>query len=74
MAGTLTVPPFSEVGFAVGTQILLTQTGSGVITVTAGVGVTVNSANSYLDFSAQYAGATLLKTATNTWSLFGNLA
>ena len=74
VAGTLTVPPDSEVNFSIGAQILLTQTGSGTITVTAGSGVTVNSANSYLAFSAQYAGATLLKTAANTWSLFGNLA
>jgi len=74
VAGTLTVPPDSEVAFSIGAQILLTQTGAGTITATAGVGVTINSANSYLAFSAQYAGATLLKTAANTWSLFGNLA
>jgi hypothetical protein len=74
VAGTLTVPPDSEVAFSIGAQILLTQTGTGTITATAGSGVTINSANGYLDFSAQYAGATLLKTAANTWSLFGNLA
>jgi hypothetical protein len=64
-ATTSTVPPNSSVAFAVGTKIVLINLGAGVVTVTAGDGVTVNGATLTL---AQNAGGTCIKTATNTWS------
>lgn len=70
---TLTVPPDASVAFAVGSRIDLAQTGTGQVTVAAGVGVTV-SATPGLKLSSQYAGATLVKTDTDAWLLFGSLA
>jgi hypothetical protein len=61
---TATVPPFSSVAYANGTVIQLLNLGAGVVTITAGVGVTLNGSVVTL---AQNAGGTLIKTATNTW-------
>jgi hypothetical protein len=63
-ATTSTIPPNSSVAFAVGTKIVLINLGAGVVTVTAGAGVTVNGSVLTL---AQDAGGTCIKTATNTW-------
>jgi hypothetical protein len=73
-AGTLTVPANASVAFPIGTRIDCVQTGSGVITFTPGGGVTINSYDSLVDFAGIYASATLVKTATNTWLLVGNIA
>ena len=70
---TLTVPPNSSEAFPVGAGIDLAQIGAGQVTVAQGSGVTVN-ATPGLKFRAQYAGATLRKTGTDTWLLFGDLA
>ena len=61
---TATVPPFSSVAYANGTVIQLLNLGAGVVTVTAGVGVTLNGSSVAI---AQNTGGTLIKTATNTW-------
>ena len=71
---TLTVPPESSVAWPTGTTIVLAQLGAGTVTVAAGSGVTINSVGGNLDISDQYAVATLLKTGTDTWLLFGALA
>jgi len=71
---TLTVPPESSVSWPTGTTIVLAQLGAGTVTVAAGAGVTINSVSGNLDISDQYAVATLLKTGTDTWLLFGALA
>jgi hypothetical protein len=73
-AQTITVPPNSSVAFAVGTQIILQGILAGVVTLVAGVGVTVNSKDSNLDIDGQWAAVTLIKTATDVWSLIGALA
>lgn len=73
-ATTYTVPTNASVAFSVGQQIVISQVGAGKITLAAAGGVTINSVSSNLSLSAQYAGATLLKTATNTWLLIGSLA
>lgn len=71
---TLTVPPNSSVAFATGTVITISQLGAGTVTVAAGTGVTINSLDSNLDLSGQYAAAALHKTGTDTWLLVGSLA
>lgn len=71
---TLTVPPNSSVAFPVGTSILITQTGAGQTTVAAGAGVTINSNGAKLKLTGQWAQATLLKRATDTWVISGNLS
>jgi hypothetical protein len=70
---TLTIPLNSSVAFAVGTQINLIQTGAGQVTVSPTGGVTLNSYPG-AKIAAQWATATLLKRATDTWVIFGALA
>lgn len=72
-ANTLTVPPNSSVAFPTGSQISVLQTGAGQTTVTAGSGVTVN-ATPGLKCRAQWSSATLIKRATDTWVVVGDLA
>ena len=70
--GTLTVPPESSVNFPIGTAIDIVQTGSSQVTVLAGSGVTVN-ATPGLKLRTQWSSATLVKRASNTWLLMGDL-
>jgi hypothetical protein len=72
-AANLTVPPNSEVAFSVGTQIVLEQLGAGQITVVAGSGVTINARGAALKLAGQYAVALLIKRATDTWTLSGDI-
>ena len=70
---SVTVPPNSSVAYGIGTQINIAQLGAGTVTITAGAGVTLNSAGTKLKTDAQYAVATCVKTDTNTWFVVGNL-
>jgi hypothetical protein len=72
-ATTLTVPANATIAFPVGTEIDVYQQGSGQVGIAAAVGVTINSASGNLKIVAQYTGASLKKSATNTWELVGNL-
>ena len=69
----ITIPPNSSVAYGIGTQINIAQLGAGTVTITAGAGVTLNSAGAKLKTDAQYAVATCVKTDTNTWFVVGNL-
>ncbi len=73
-AQTLTVPPNSSVAYAIGTQIIVQNIGSANATLAEGSGVTINSKDSAKEIDGQYAAATLIKTATDAWSLIGALA
>jgi len=70
----VTVPLNSSVAFPIGTQITFAQTGAGKVTFAGAVGVTVYSADSFLSLRTQYSSGTLIKTATNTWLLIGDIA
>jgi aspartate 1-decarboxylase len=59
---------------AIGERVDFVQKGAGAITFAAGSGVTLNSKDSLLSTAAQYAAATVIKEATNTYYLIGNLA
>jgi hypothetical protein len=72
-AVTVTVPLNATVAFGIGARIDLFQSGAGQITVAATGGVTIRSTPSLL-FRAQYSAGTLIKTATDTWLLSGDLA
>lgn len=67
----LTIPPSV---FAVGDQINIMQGtgGSGVVTISGG-SVTLNSNGGKLKTNGQYAVATILCTAANTFLVMGNL-
>lgn len=74
---TYSVPPNSTTAFAIGTQIIIIQgnkSASNYSVVSAGPGVTINSYLSSLSTAGNYAAGTLIKTATDTWYLIGNLA
>jgi hypothetical protein len=71
-ANTVTVPPNGTIAFPVGTVITINQQGSGLTTITPGVGVTVNpsAGTGVYDSPGQNTVMVLYKTATNTWQLW----
>lgn len=72
-AQTFTVPPNSSVAYPTGTQIDVCQMGAGKPTFAEGSGVTINSKSSNKAIGGQYVCVSLVKTATNTWLLIGDL-
>jgi hypothetical protein len=72
-ANNLTVPLNSSVAYPVGSQINILQTGVGQTTVVATGGVTIN-ATPGLKLRTQWSSATLIKRATDTWVLVGDLS
>jgi len=73
-ANNLTVPPNSSVAFPTGTRIDVIQKGAGQTTIVAGSGVTLNSKASALKLTGQYSGCSLIKYATNSWFVVGDLS
>ncbi len=71
-ANTLTVPPNSAVAFPIGTRVDIGQDGAGQTTVSAGSGVTIRTPET-LKLRKQWAKATLIKRAADTWDIEGNL-
>lgn len=78
-AGNVKIPTNASVAFPVGTQIHIIQTGSGQLTISA----TTSGTTSVLSVGAtaaspklrvQYSTATMLKTATDTWYVFGDIS
>ena len=69
----LTVPSNANVAFPVGTTLTILQTGAGQTTLTPQSGVTIN-ATPGLKLRAQWASATIIKRATDTWVALGDLA
>lgn len=70
---TLTVPLESSVAFAVGDRIDILQTGAGQVTIAGAGGVTLNAYDNQFKLNGQFAVATLIKRAANTWLLVGNI-
>jgi len=62
-ANTITVPPNTDVAFPIGSVVDVVMEGSGVTTITAGAGVTLNGTL----VMSQYERKTLTKRATDTW-------
>lgn len=69
-----TVPLNSAVAFPVGSTLTLEQSGAGVVVISPTGGVTLNSRGSLLNTAGQFAVAVLTKTATDAWTLTGDLA
>jgi len=72
-AQTITVPPNSGVAFAIGTQIIVQNIGSANATLATAGTPTLNSKDANLEIDGQFAAATLIKTATDAWSIIGAL-
>jgi len=70
-ANNLTVPASV---FSAGDTISVLQTGAGQTTIVAGASTTVSSNGSKMKLYGQYAAATIVCTASNTFVLFGNIA
>lgn len=64
-----TIPPNSSVAFPIGTMIPMTQGGAGIVTATAGAGVTIRAANGVAT-AAIYDGRVLEKIDTDTWRVW----
>ena len=71
---TLTVPPSV---FSAGQQINIQAIGAGQVTLAQGAGVTITSTGATASapkLRAQYSGATIICTASNTFTVLGDLA
>jgi hypothetical protein len=73
-ANTVTIPTNADVPFPVGVTILVVQTGTGQTTIAGDSGVTVNAAGGFLNLTARWSSATLLKRDTNSWVVVGDLS
>ena len=78
-AGTINIPTNASVAFAVGTQITILQTGSGQLTIqatTSGTTTVLSTGGTAASpkLRVQYSAATLIKTATDSWYVVGDLA
>lgn len=71
---SVTVPADLSVSFPVGSQVLLVRGESGPVSITGDTGVTLRSAQGYLNLSHQYSIAELYKTDTDTWTISGDLS
>jgi hypothetical protein len=69
----IVVPTNASASFTIGSQILISQYGTGSTSVTFSSPVSVNSAGSRLKLSSQYSGGALVKINTDEWYLFGDL-
>jgi len=68
---TLTVPTNASVAYATGAQINIQAIGAGQVTVAGDTGVTVNGTGTKL--RTQWSAATIVKVATDTWTLIGDI-
>lgn len=73
---TVTIPADSTYEFEIGQTFLLIQEGTGTVSVTGAIGVTLSglSVSDPVDISGQYGVATLIKVYDDEWVIFGNIA
>lgn len=73
-AVTFTIPTEANVAFPIGTTLHVENTGAGAVTIAGESGVTLNAdATSPIVMADQYTVATGIKTASDTWTIFGAL-
>lgn len=68
---TVTIPTNATAAFATGSQVNIQQIGAGQVTVAGDGGVTLNGTGTKL--RTQWSAATLIKTATDTWTMVGDI-
>lgn len=67
------IPTNAGAAFPIGTKITIIQEGSGTVTVVGTLGVTLQSAQGHDRLTHQYSVATIVKTAIDTWYLYGDI-
>lgn len=67
---TITVPTDATGGWSTELEILIEQAGNGQVTVSAAVGVTINTSET-LKTEKQYSVIGLKRVGSDTWTLFG---
>lgn len=72
-ANEIIIPLNSAVAFPIGTQILISQLGSGQTSIGKSVGVNLYSEGNKLNISGQYGIASIIKKSTDLWYVAGNL-
>lgn len=73
-AHTYTIPPFSSVAYPIGTVILISNYGTGVLTIARGSGVALRIAGSATDANATvaaYGFASIVSVGSNAWVISG---
>lgn len=70
---TITLPTNASVAFPIGAKIDLFRQGTGTVTVAPASGVTRLSRDNRSTLAQRYSGGTVVKIATNTWLLVGDL-
>jgi hypothetical protein len=71
-ATTVTIPLDSSVNYPVGTSIDILQTNTGQVTIAATGGVTMNGTPGF-KLRTRWSSATILKRASNSWLVYGDL-
>lgn len=67
----VTIPLNSSTAYKIGTRILFQQSGAAAVSLVATGGVTLNSPNGVLTSSYLYQVFSIIKTATDTWTVEG---
>lgn len=67
------IPTNAGAAFPIGTKITIIQEGLGTVTVVGTLGVTLQSSQGHDRLSHQYSVATVVKTAIDTWYLYGDI-
>ena len=73
----ITIPPNSSVAFPIGSSLTVISIGAGLTNFAQGAGVTITSTGATAAapiLRAQYSSATAIKTATDAWSVVGDIA
>ena len=71
-AQTVTIPLNGAVAFPIGTVIYIYQMGTGQVTISPAVGVTLRSSNAEYKTNGQYSVIVLRKRLTNEWVMWGD--
>lgn len=72
-ARTITVPLNGAIAFPIGTKVMISQYGTGQVTIDGQIGVTIRSTGGKTKTATQYSVCTLLKRNTNEWYLYGDI-
>jgi hypothetical protein len=69
----ITIPLNSVVAFPLGSTITIKMGANGIVGIRAASGVTIEAPKDSLTINTKWGWATLIKRATNKWSVFGHL-